>query len=240
VTPSPPSPPVEFVDAGSASLQVRAGGSVVMDRAAGRATFMLESQPSVSALLHPHLAGVAAVWSHWLGYDGFHAGGFVAGDGVWGILGEKGSGKSSTLAALARMGIPIVCDDMLVLDGGTAFAGPRSIDLRSDAARELRAGQPLGVIGERERWRVALGSIEPELPFRGWVTLRWASETAVRPLRGSERLRQLVEHRALLVPPRAPSAVVDLAQRPFLEFTRPRRWGSVQDALRVLLDAVRA
>lgn len=211
-----------------------------MDRAAGQATFLLESRPSASALVHPHLAGVAAVWSYWCGHDGFHAGAFFAGGGVWGLLGEKGSGKSSTLAGLARAGVPIVCDDVLVLAGGTAFAGPRSLDLRADAARELGAGQPLGVIGQRERWRVALGSIEPELAFRGWVALRWGSETTVRPLRGAERLRQLVEHRALLVPPRTPTALIDLAERPFLEFTRPRGWGSLEEAVGLLLDAVGA
>ena len=237
-----PSPPLaeEYVGVDRASLQVRSGGSVVMDRAAGTATFLLPSQPSVSALLHPHLAGVAAVWSHWCGYDGFHAGGFVAGGGVWGVLGDKGSGKSSTLAALARAGIPIVCDDVLVLGGGMAFAGPRSIDLRTDAARELGAGQPLGVIGERERWRVALGSIQPELPFRGWIALSWGPAASVRPMRGSERMRPLVEQRALRVPPRTPSALIDLADRPFLEFSRPRHWGSMKDALGLLLDAVAA
>ncbi len=234
-----PSPPLtEYVDPDSARLQVRSGGSVVMDRAGGHATFLLDSQPTASALLHPHLAGVAAVWSYWRGQEGFHAGGFVADGGVWGVLGEKGSGKSSTLAALARDGTPIVCDDVLVLDGGTAFAGPRSIDLRADGARALGAGQPLGVIGERERWRVPLESIDPELPFRGWVALSWGPTAAVRAVRGSERLRRLIENRALLVPPRTPSTLIDLAERPFLEFSRPRGWDSLQDALALLLDAV--
>ena len=201
---------------------------------------MVPARPTASALLHPHLAAVAAVSAHWCGRDSFHAGAFVAGGGVWGLLGEKGSGKSSTLAELARSGVPIMCDDVLVLDRGTAFAGPRSIDLRTDAARQLGTGDPLGVIGDRERWRVALGPIEPELPFRGWVTLRWAEEATVRPVRGAERLRELLGHRALLVAPPDPAAMIDYAAFPLLELSRPRRWSSMEDSLARLLDAVAA
>lgn len=209
-----------------------------MDRRAGVATFTLAASPPASALLHPHLAAVAAVWAHWGGQDGFHAGAFLAGDGVWGVLGDKGSGKSSTLAALARRGVPIVCDDVLVLDGPSAFAGPRSIDLRTDAADQLGIGEPLGVVGERERWRVKLEPIQPELPFRGWIALRWSDEPVIRPLEGAGRLRQLLANRALLIPPRAPSAVFDLAGLPFFEFGRPRRWDSIDGALAQLLGAI--
>ena len=131
--------------------------------------------------MHPHLAGAAAVLSHWCGRDSFHAGAFVVDGGVWGLLGDKGAGNSSTLVSLARAGVPIVSDDVLVLDKATAYAGPRSIDLRTDAAQTLRTGQPLGMIGDRARWRVPLGPVEPELPFRGWVTLRWGPRSASAP-----------------------------------------------------------
>lgn len=228
----------EYLDSDSANLRVRSGGSVVIERAAERATFRLAAAPTASALLHPHLAAVAAVGSYWMRRDSFHAGAFVAGGAVWGLLGEKGFGKSSTLAGLAGHGIPIVCDDVLVLEGDTAFAGPRSIDLRADAAAKLGAGEALGVIGERERWRVGLDTIEPELPFRGWVALRWSEEVQVREVRGSERLRELFGSRALQVPPPDPAALIDYAGRPFLELSRPRAWSSMQDVLECLLRAV--
>jgi hypothetical protein len=209
-----------------------------MDRIAGVATFTLDAPPAASALLHPHLAGVAAVWSYWSGQEGFHAGAFVSGGGVWGVLGDKASGKSSALAALASRGVPIVCDDVLVLDRGDALAGPRSIDLRADAAATLRIGARLGVVGERERWRVALQPIEPVLPFRGWVALRWSETPAVHTIEGAERMRRLLANRALLVPPRAPDALFDLAGLPFFELSRPRRWTAVDDALELLLGAI--
>lgn len=228
----------EHLDDETAKLEVRSGGSVIIERAAQQATFFLSRRPTPSALLHPHLAQVAAVASHWRGRIAFHAGAFAAGGGVWGLLGEKGSGKSSALAVLAARGIPIVCDDVLVLAGGTAFAGPRSIDLRTDAAHVLGKGEPLGVIGDRERWRMALGEIEPELPFRGWVTLRWADAVTVRPLQGSRRLRELLGHLALRVPPVTPTDLIEYAAHPFLELSRPRDWSSIEDALERLLAAV--
>src|SRR5437764_9841077 len=85
---APASPPgLEHVANGSARLNVRAGGDVAMDRAARRATFTLPAAPTPAALLHPHLAVVGAVWAHWRGREGFHAGAFVTEAGVWGLLG---------------------------------------------------------------------------------------------------------------------------------------------------------
>lgn len=235
-----PDEPAEYIHSEAACLQVRSGGSVVIDRWSGRATFTLPARPPTSALLHPHLAAVAAVWAHWSGREGFHAGAFLAGGGVWGLLGDKCAGKSSTLAGLARAGVPIVCDDVLVLDGSSALAGPRSIDLRADAARSLGVGEPLGVVGDRERWRVPLPAIKPELPFRGWVTLSWSDELAIRPVHGAERVRKLLEHRALRVPPRSPVALFELASLPFFEFSRPRRWTELESASELLLDTLSA
>lgn len=235
---STPTPPTEYIDREHARLQVRSGGYVSMDRTSCRAEFTFSARPTASALLHPHLAAVGAVWSHWSGREAFHAGAFLAHGGVWGLLGEKGAGKSSMLAALARAGAPIVCDDVLVLDGSTALAGPRSIDLRADAARQLRMGESLGMVGERERWRVPLEAIAPELPFRGWVALRWSEQPALQRLLGVGRLRELLEHRALRVPPRVPTASVELASLPFLELCRPRRWSAIDDAAEQVLSAL--
>ena len=235
---SAPTAAFEYVDEHQARLNVRSGGAVLMDRLAARATFTLPATPSGSALLHPHLAAVGAVWAYWLGHEAFHAGAFVADGGVWGVLGDKGAGKSSMLVALARAGVEIVCDDVLVLDGSRALAGPRSIDLRSDASRRLGIGECLGVVGDRERWRVSLPPIEPTLPFRGWIALSWSERAAIGSLHGADRLRALLQHRALRVLPRGPSALLNLAGFPFLEFCRPRRWTEIDDASSSLLDAL--
>ena len=228
----------DFVGDDAAMLRLRSGGSVVLDRLQGRATFSLPAQPRAGAIVHPHLGAAAAVAARWLGRETFHAGAFVASGGVWGLLGEKGAGKSSTLTALALAGIPVVCDDLLVIDRETALAGPRSIDLRADAARWFGVGEALGVIGTRERWRVGLDPVISELPLRGWVVLAWNDETALAELRGSRRLLSLLPHRALLVEPSDPAALIELSALPFFELRRPQGWHSLDDALARLLDAV--
>jgi len=187
--------------------------------------------------VHPHLGAAALASAYWLGRESFHAGAFVSGGGVWVVLGEREAGKSTLLASLALAGIPVVSDDILVLDGATAMAGPRSVDLRTAAALALGVGEPLGVLGTRERWRLALPSIEPELPLRGWISLQWADETAVRPVRGAERLRRIAAGRGVLLYPRDAGELIELSTFPVLELARPRRWEAQGDAIARLLDA---
>ena len=52
-------------------------------------------------------------------------------------------------------------DDLLVLDGRTTFVGPRSIDLREDAAAQLGAGEAIGVTGARGDDQLAISASRP-------------------------------------------------------------------------------
>lgn len=233
-----PQPQREYVNAGHAVLRLRSGGWVTVDRARRRAEFTLATPPTERALVHPHLAAVAVVHAYWSERESFHAGAFVAGDGVWGVLGERESGKSSLLASLALAGVPVLCDDLLVLDGGRALAGPRSIDLRAGAAARLGQGEALGVIGGRERWRLALGPVAAEVPFRGWIELHWREQVEVRATRGSARLKLLMPHRGLRMTPARPQQLIELAGLPTYELGRPRDWASHELAIEALLDVV--
>jgi hypothetical protein len=235
---STPGRPADRVGETSALLRLRSGGSVTIERAPARATYSFAARPADGTLVHPHLAGVAAVFAYWLGRETFHAGGFVAGGGVWGLLGDKEAGKSTLLASLARAGVPVMSDDLLVLDGGDALAGPRSVDLRAGAASALGAGEPLGVVGGRERWRMLLDPVAAELPIRGWVTLGWGEHVEVCPVQGSARLRTLAAHRGARLYPPQPELLIELSALPFLELIRPRDWSSAADAVSRLLDAV--
>jgi hypothetical protein len=237
VTAEPP-PPRERVTDQVAVLRPRSGGWVSIDRTVGKATFSLPERPTDAALIHPHLASVAAIFAHWQRRETFHAGAFVVDGKVWGLLGEREAGKSSFLASLALGGVPVLCDDILVLDDLTAFAGPRSIDLRADAARHLAAGEPLGVVGTRERWRLMLESVPAELPLGGWISLRWDDRIQASPVRGSDRLRELGAHRGLSLYPPKPETLIELSALPFMTLRRPRRWGSGDDAVKCLLDAL--
>jgi hypothetical protein len=153
-------------------------------------------------------------------------------------MGDKTAGKSTLLAWLARAGAGVLSDDVLIIDGDRAFAGPRSIDLRGEAAEVLGAGEALGHIGARDRWRVPLDPVPAELPLRGWVSLEWGDRVAVEPVRGSERLMALMPHRGVRLEPAIPAALVRLSGLPHLRLTRPRDWGSMGEVADRLLAAL--
>jgi hypothetical protein len=231
-------PSTEHVDDAIAILRPRSGGWIELDRHAGRAVFCLSQRPTDSALVHPHLSSVAVVSAYWMGRESFHAGGFVVDGRVWGVLGDREAGKSSFLALLALSGIPVLCDDVLVIDGTTAFAGPRSVDLRASAASHLGVGEPLGVVGTRERWRLTLPPVDAEAPLAGWVSLAWSEEPDVRRPRGAERLQALGAHRGSTLYPSSPAELIELSSLPFVQLCRPRRWDRAGESMRLLLDAL--
>ena len=75
-------------------------------------------------------------------------------------------------------------DDMLIVAGFEAFAGPASVDLRDDAAERL-GGTSLGVVGSRTRWRKMLTRPAVAAPLGGWVELVWSDGPCASP--GSRR-----------------------------------------------------
>jgi hypothetical protein len=233
-----PGPPLDRLGPERAELRLSGGGWVAIDRAPGRAVYHLPRPLDPGALVHPYLAPVALVAARWLGRESFHAGAFAAGGGAWALLGAKESGKSTTLAWLVAHGHDVICDDALVLDGRTALAGPRSIDLRAESARRLGVGEQLGTVGARERWRVGLAPVPPELPLKGWVTLEWGDELAVEPIRGAAKLPALTPHRGVSVEPLRPELLVDYAALPHWRLRRPHGWRSVGEGVERLLEAL--
>jgi hypothetical protein len=213
-------------------------GEIALDRGRGTATFILPHRVGTAELVHPLLAPAAAVMAYWLERESFHAGGFIAGGGVWGLIGDRGSGKSTTVARLALDGIGIACDDLLVVEGSSALAGPRSVDLRREAAEQLGTGEPLGVVGARERWRLRVGPVPSSLPLAGWVFLAWGERVEAVKVGAGERLARLHTNRGVNLPPRAPAVLLELAAMPSWELRRPRAWGSLPNAVDCLLDAV--
>jgi hypothetical protein len=227
----------ERITENHADLRLRAGGRLELDRALGVARFVVPRPMSDHELVHPGLAPAAVVMAHWLDRPCFHAGAFLAPGGVWAVAGARESGKSSTLAWLALNNHPVVADDILVLDdSGGAYAGPRSIDLREETADRLGAGEPLGLIGTRSRWRISLPPIHAELPFRGWFFLEWGDVLEVRRLPASECLTLLLRQRAARVTPVSPASLLDLAALPAWEVRRPLDWNTFDEAAMLLLE----
>ena len=222
-----------------ARLALSGGGWVGIDAHARTAVFYTPDPPT-HAVAHPYLGLVASVAAHWRGWNSFHAGAVVIDGQVWGLLGGRESGKTTTLGFLSRRpGVEVLCDDVLVLDGHRrACGGPRCIDLREDAAAFLGAGEPIGVVGARERWRAPLRRVDPALAVRGWIDLRWGQETVVERPGAAERLGALGGALALRLGPSDPSGLLELSALPFLTFTRARGLDRVDASLERLLREI--
>jgi hypothetical protein len=231
-------PQTEEVTTDHARVWLAGGGFALVDREGARAVVHLPEPASDGALVHPFLAPVVLVMSRWLGRETMHGGGVVGDGGVWAVLAHKAGGKSTMLATLARAGLGIATDDVLVIDEGTVLAGPRSIDLREEAAARLGVGEPLGRVGARERWRLALDPVPVELPLRGWISLEWGDEIGVEFLRGAERLAAMIPHRGIRLAPTAPEALLQLSALPHIRFTRPRKWDALGDATARLVETI--
>ena len=223
------------VDDQRADLRLRTGGRIEIDRAAGTIVFVLPRALSPAELVHPYLAPAAAAIARWAGRESIHAAAFAVEGGVWALVGAKGSGKTSTLAALACGGAGVVCDDMLIVDDESTFLGPRAVDLRAGPAKRLGVGDPIGVVGARERWRWRVPPVEGPLRLRGWVFLGWGDDLELRDVRSVERLRSLFRNRGILMAPTNPGLLVELAALPAYELLRPRSWSSLGAACDRLL-----
>jgi hypothetical protein len=218
-----------------ARLRLAPEGSLIIDRDTRTSVFTMPNPPSDAELAHPYLAATAAIAARWDGWQSFHGGGFVVDGRVWGLLGEREVGKSSLLAAIAGLGVGVVTDDVLVLHNGRALAGPRCIDLRQQAAVGLGMGETIGRVGTRERWRIPLPPVDPELPLAGWITLEWSGETSFERVRPSERFPRLLDNLTVILDPPDPPAVLSLASLPMVTLRRPRRLDALTRTAELLL-----
>jgi hypothetical protein len=178
------------------------------------------------------------VASHWLGRLALHGGAVELDGRAWGILADAGGGKSTLLAALARRGHAVVADDLLVTEAGRVLAGPACVDLRSDAAQALGAGEAIGSAGGRERHRVVTARPAPELPLAGFLTLAWGDRVELRPLPPAERLPRVAAALAVALEPADPSDLLVLAGLPMLAFRRPRAFESLDSATERLVASL--
>lgn len=222
-----------------AQLAISPDGSLLIDRASRTSVFTMPYLPSDEEMVHPYIAGTAAIAARWHGWQSFHAGGFAVGGEVWGVVGDRGLGKSTLLAALAGLGAAVVSDDLLVVHEGRVLAGPRCIDLRQQSAAELGVGHHIGVVGNRERWRVQLGTVEPELPLAGWITLAWGSELMIERVTPAERFPRLLDNLTVLLDPPDPPSVLALASLPMWTLRRPRRLDGVRASAERLISHLR-
>ncbi len=219
---SSPRPPAHRLDHETAIILLIGGEYAELDRRRGTAVVHAVRPLDDHELVHPYLASPAGVMVQWHGRLAFHAGGMVVEGGVWGVLGEKEAGKTTLLAACAAAGHPVLSDDLVVIDGTTAFAGPRTLDLRPETAAQLAGNVDLLPVRGGERARLSLPGIDPELPFRGWLVLKVGDELEVRPVPLHERLRLLSAQ--LMMGIHDPTRLLDLLALPMSRLTRPHSW----------------
>jgi hypothetical protein len=235
--------PAEFVDDARARLLCKPSGWVDVDRASSTSTLHLPTKPAAYEIVQPRLGMSAVIAAHWRGNYSFHAGVFLAAGAAWGVLGDRGAGKSSLLATLALMGVPVLADDALILDGRRkVLAGPRCIDLRKQAATALGMGESIGVVGTRERFRMRLAPVPCEVHLGGFICLEWG-KTAFAPVSPERRAGALAQSFALRLPERSEQAYVALMELlglPMMRFRRPRALDRIQVSAQRLLAGIEA
>jgi hypothetical protein len=228
--------PKDVIGEQTASVGLVNGQRALLDRRAGSAVLAGGGTVDDGRLIHPFLTVVATVFAWWRGHDAFHAGAFMADGAAWAVLGGRESGKSSQLAALALQGLSVLTDDLLVVTGLTAFAGPRCVDLRPDAARALGLADRTETVRGGERMRLRGRGTSAEVTMGGLVFLAWGPGPVLRPLRPAERLERLTAQMSF--PARRQSAALQMAELPGWELRRPREWRSVEGAVGLLGDLV--
>lgn len=211
------------------------GHHIRIDRDPPAARLELCRPTATEGVLTPHLSSAASTMAIWLSHEPFHAGAFALSGGAWGVLGEKGSGKTSTLAVLHLMGVTVLTDDLLVYADGDVLAGPRCVDLRDEPARLLECGRDIGVVGTRRRWRVDLPECPAGVPLRGWIVPEWGESHRIEPIAPAERLGILPGFRALRVPWGDPRSLLEIAAVPMYRWARPRRPETMRSAVTALL-----
>ncbi len=117
---------------------------------------------------------------------------------VHAFTGPSGAGKSTLTAQLTRHGLPLFCDDTLLLDltrpeAPVCLPGHKRLKLWPDAL-ELTGASATGQIARRfEKFYAepAGGSIKDVLPLASLTFLEVGEPARIEPLRGAEKLLRL-------------------------------------------------
>ncbi len=221
--PLPDPPAVGFFGPNEAVLPLVSGGHAVLDRARRIARFCKADPPDGHQVAHPCLSTASSYFARWDGRLSFHAGTVVIGGAAWGVLGSKEAGKSTTVASLAQAGHDVLSDDLLVLDGPMALAGPRIIDLRLPSAEQLGKDR-LVAVRKGERHRLLLPATPAEVPFGGFVVLAVADEVSVQRTPLADRLDILRRHLTMRKVGAPALALLELVSLPMWRVQRSGDW----------------
>lgn len=227
------------IDCDRISFGVARGSSIFIERDPPRVMFHLPDAPVPDALVHPLGTVPFAVLARWRGDVTLHAGAFASGSAAWAVVGHREAGKSTVLASLASLGVPMLADDLLAVLDGCVWPGPGCVDLRPDVAPRFASARDLGIVSGRRRFRLSTASEIRRLPLRGIFVLAWQDRPGVRveALTVEERLRLLYDlEYVALVGPADPLALMDLVGVPAWRISRSRDWIRTDATLDALMD----
>jgi hypothetical protein len=227
----------ERIGADRVTLARRRAALLDVSREPARITLEFPEAVSADAIVHPLITAPIAILARWRGSLTLHAGAFFANGLAWGVIGAREAGKSTTLARLAARGCPILADDLLVLDGATACAGPACIDLRPDVAERMPETRFLGEIAGRPRHRMAVPEGPAKAPLGGFFLLDWDERVEVEALDAAAGLKLLYEQEYIgLLGAAEPTKILELLGTPMWRVRRPADWDASEEALDRMLQ----
>lgn len=198
-------------------------------------------------------AAVAAI----NGFLPLHASAVAHGGQVHAFTGPSGAGKSTLSAALGTRGLPLFCDDTLILDLSRPGAirclpGHKRLKLWPDAVELAGAAPQERIAADLEKVfaEPASGSVEEMLPLAQLVFLEEGEPMRIEPIRGAERLLRFQDDhytQALFIAASRPNRAERFAQLSRLavsmevnRFVRPRDRRQFGDGVDMVERHVRA
>ena len=129
-----------------------------------------------------------------------HASAVAYNDSVFAFTGPAGAGKSTLVAALGRWGLPMFCDDTLILDLSDpermiCLPGHKRLKLRSDAF-ELTGAAPEEKVSRTYDKNYAApvgGTVDQALPIAELIFLEEGPDPAMTRISGSDRFLTMQE-----------------------------------------------
>lgn len=123
-----------------------------------------------------------------------HASAVAYNEQVFAFTGPAGAGKSTVAAALGRFGLPMFCDDTLVLDLSDpgqimCLPGHKRLKLRPDALDLTGAAREEKVSRTYDKYYAtpAAGTVGTALPLAELIFLEQGPDVAITRISGSER-----------------------------------------------------
>lgn len=220
-------------------MSLRQWGRMELTRMPPRVVCSLPEPATPAAVVHPLSTVPLAYLSHWRNRVTLHGGAFLHNGRAWLVVGEQMAGKSSTLVGLALRGVPILADDLIVIEDRQVLSGPSCVDLRPDVAARIEGARPLGAVMGRERFRLSTPAGPARVPVGGLFVLEWSAEhSGARfvdmPL--GDRLKVLYQqHYAGPIGPPHQGPVFDMLEVPAYYLRRAPDWTGIDAVLDQLL-----